>query len=228
MQAALSGPEPSSTTGLTRKQRRELTRQRIIDSAIDIVRTQGAQALTTVAIAKGAGIHQPAFYSHFPNVDACLREAAAKISRSLTAMGLAQFRQRFDSDMVTWAEMAKGLEPILHMVLEQRRFIEVLVRNRYDPGPLGECLRDALEVAHCEITEDLLEYLQPFGVQLGDRAQVEMWVEFILSTMWTGCDGLLAGRFKDVDVLAAFLARAITRTIETELRMIVDGRRIDA
>src|ERR1041385_42792 len=55
------------------------TRQRLVQAVIDIVRGDGLGALTTVEITRRAGIAQPGFYKHFPNVDACLEEATKQM-----------------------------------------------------------------------------------------------------------------------------------------------------
>ena len=48
--------------------------------------------------------------------------------------------------------------------------------------------------------------------------RVEMWSEFILSSILYGCEQLLDGRYTDVDELAGFLARDAVRLVEGELR----------
>ena len=69
------------------------TRQRLIDSTLEIVRTEGPAGLTTGKIANAAGIQQPGFYAHFKNVDACLKAAADQLAERMRQAALAMRRQ---------------------------------------------------------------------------------------------------------------------------------------
>ena len=62
---------------MTRSQRREDTRERIIDAARDAFARHGYAAATVARISDGAGFTSGAFYSNFPSKDALAREIAS-------------------------------------------------------------------------------------------------------------------------------------------------------
>ena len=220
MASAETSPPAVPTARLSRIERRQRTRQRLIDAAIDIVRENGAGALTTVAITRKAGIHQPAFYAHFENIDECIREAAVQVTQHMTRLGLDEFHRRFlDVEGTDLVAMGEAVRPILRSVLEERRFVEVMIRHRFDSGLLGERLREELARTHQAIADDVFAFLLKLNaVTQDDRDRVEMWTEFILNSILHGCERLLAGRYTDVDELAGFLARDAVRLVEGELR----------
>ena len=69
------------TSRLTRKASTELTRRRLIDGAIEILRRDGFAAATTGRIASAAGLKQPSFYVHFDDRDQVFEAAANEIGR---------------------------------------------------------------------------------------------------------------------------------------------------
>src|SRR5207249_3388656 len=68
---------------LNRRESSAVTRQKLIASAIDILRGHGPAAAATGRIAAGAGLKQASFYAHFPDRDACLTAAAAAIGEQM-------------------------------------------------------------------------------------------------------------------------------------------------
>lgn len=89
------------TSRLTRKASAELTRRKLIDGAIELLRRDGVAAATTGRIASAAGLKQPSFYVHFDNSDQVFEAAAVEIGRrvmeilrrQLTDVDLAHPRQ---------------------------------------------------------------------------------------------------------------------------------------
>ncbi|HEX6485694.1 MAG TPA: TetR family transcriptional regulator, partial [Nocardioidaceae bacterium] len=58
-----------STTAETRQERKERTRQAILDAALDLVAEEGLAALSLRRLTRAVGIVPTAFYRHFASVD---------------------------------------------------------------------------------------------------------------------------------------------------------------
>lgn len=67
------------------------TRRKLIDGALEVVRTAGLSATSARSIARAAGVNQALIFYHFDTVDALLGEAA----RTATAARAAAYRERF-------------------------------------------------------------------------------------------------------------------------------------
>src|SRR5690606_7427064 len=65
-----------SNTPLTRSEAKDLTRRRLLRAALEILDKEGEAGLTTVAVAKAAGIAQSSFYVHFKDMQDLLRALA--------------------------------------------------------------------------------------------------------------------------------------------------------
>lgn len=71
-------PESTPKKPASRKETAEQTRQKILETAMDIIGDQGYAALTTNKLVKQAGIAKGTLYHHFENVEAvmiCLLES---------------------------------------------------------------------------------------------------------------------------------------------------------
>ena len=64
---------------LTRKDKKELTRERLIDAALSVVLNGGYANFTMRKVTKKAGIAQPSFYSHFDTMDELLSAVFARL-----------------------------------------------------------------------------------------------------------------------------------------------------
>lgn len=70
-------------TQYTGKLCKEIRREQIADAALRIIHQKGLNGLTTVAIAREAGITKSALHLHFKNKDEILRETVGRIGREL-------------------------------------------------------------------------------------------------------------------------------------------------
>ena len=77
-------PEDRAPRRLTRAEKKERTRNQLIQAAAELARTGGVAAVTTTAVTARVGVTQPAFYVHFKNVDEILAVAAEEISSRIT------------------------------------------------------------------------------------------------------------------------------------------------
>ena len=73
--------------------KKEITRQRILETAAKIIRRDGFDALGVADVMKQAGLTHGGFYAHFPNRDVLLAEAldyARKSSANTIALAVVQ------------------------------------------------------------------------------------------------------------------------------------------
>jgi AcrR family transcriptional regulator len=74
------------TTGGTPRERRQKSRQRIIDTALKQAKKGSFRDLTVDDIARSAGVSRPAFYTHFSDKEELLLAAVEEVSRELYEM----------------------------------------------------------------------------------------------------------------------------------------------
>jgi len=154
-------PGSTTTDRLGRRQKKERTRQLLIDAAIDIVRQEGIEALTTTRLASAAGITQPAFYVHFKNVEHCRQAAAGQLFERLRE--LQADAQQLAGSLITGLDsldkqevISATWEKVLTLALAERRTLETALRYRHDPSSaLGRGVREALDRGRSDIARQL-------------------------------------------------------------------------
>lgn len=201
------------------------TRQRLIQAALDIVRGDGLGALTTVEITRRAGIAQPGFYKHFPNVDACLEEATKQaldgMRETFNAMRR-RIRNRTDLD-----EVAAHFESVLDTVHVDRPFNELITRYRRDPSSLGKAIREVEGRVTRDFTDELWSELRKAGMRPEHRGEVELLSELLFGSINACVERVIDGRDADRPKLARELATfMIAGTRGVLFRLLdEDGRR---
>src|SRR5215471_15984365 len=63
----------ASIRRLTRKEAKEVTRQRLLTAALQILNERGETDVSASTVARAAGIAQPSFYEHFRNKNELFR-----------------------------------------------------------------------------------------------------------------------------------------------------------
>lgn len=122
---AISAPRPQPKA----RYHKGLSREDILDAALDILRDGGLDQLTLARVAKLLGVSAPAVYHHFPNKEALLASAAALGFRHLTR--LYDEIGRKQADLNAWIR-ARGRiylqfafdEPGLHQAMYRYRFTD--------------------------------------------------------------------------------------------------------
>ncbi len=179
------------TSRLTRKESTELTRRRLIDGAIEILRRDGVAAATTGRIASAAGLKQPSFYVHFADRDQVFEAAAIEIGRrvieilkrQLTAIDRAHPRR---SIRATYAAMTAAF-------LSEPELTRIFLVHRIDDGTvLGCTFRRVLDQARGELVESVARY----GVVL-PREAAEAYIELLVAAALGLLEGMLEGRLRD-------------------------------
>jgi AcrR family transcriptional regulator len=204
--------KPVQTSRLTRKASAELTRRKLIDGAIEILRRDGVAAATTGRIASAAGLKQPSFYVHFDDRDQVFEAAANEIGRrvmeilrrQLTAMDRAHPRR---SIRAAYAAMTEAF-------LTEPELTRLFLRHRIDDGTvLGRTFRRLLDQAR----EQLVEGVARYGVVV-PRDTAEAHSELLVAGVLGLLEGLVDGRLRDreaaIDAIANVtiaMFRSLTR-----------------
>jgi AcrR family transcriptional regulator len=190
------------TARLTRKESTELTRRRLIDGAIEILRRDGVAAATTGRIASAAGLKQPSFYVHFDDRDQVFEAAASEIGRrvigilkrQLTAVDRTHPRR---SIRAAFAAMTAAF-------LSEPELTRIFLRHRIDDGTvLGRTFRGLLDQARGELVESVALY----GVVL-PRDTVEAHIEILVAAVLGLLEGLLDGRLRDREAAVDAISNA--------------------
>ena len=176
---------------LTRKESAELTRRRLIDGAIAILRSDGVAAATTGRIASAAGLKQPSFYVHFADRDAVFEAAAAEIGRRMLEMLKVQL-VAFDPAHAR-RSIRGAFGAITEAFLGEPELTRIFLRHRTDDGTvLGRTFRKILDQAR----DELVDSLERYDLEL-PRATAEAHIELLVAGVLGLLEGLLDGRLRD-------------------------------
>jgi AcrR family transcriptional regulator len=77
-------------TSSVRDAHKELTRERILDAAIDLLNTGDMEQLTNANVAKAAGVTERTVYRHFASREELLRDAWAQLQKRVGTGGFIQ------------------------------------------------------------------------------------------------------------------------------------------
>ncbi len=173
---------------LTRRESSTVTRRRLVESAIDLVRTEGAAAATTGRIARAAGLAQASFYAHFTDRDACLEAAATEIGEHVLARLRAALLPIDGRDLR--GSIRRVFAALLDVFVAHRELTLVFIAHRADPtSPLGVGLRRSLGRARA----DLITAIRLYGVR-PSAAEAACYAEILVSVMLGLAESVLAGR----------------------------------
>lgn len=140
--------------------RKALTRQRILEAAVELFAGRGYERTTVALVAGRAGVSPAAIHWHFGDKATLFRQAFAQL--------LVPFRDAFET-RVDHLEPAKRLaemfETYERFVVEHRETIQSFLRLMVEAAEFRPTLRDGLLGLHDRFAEDvhaaLLELLPP-------------------------------------------------------------------
>lgn len=194
--------------GLSRRERKELTRRRLVEAVLDIARREGLASVSTRRVAEAAGIQQPSFYGHFPSLDDCIRDATEEVAQRIRRVIRERRREialGIPSDALREAYVAT-----VDAFLEHRELSEIFLRYRRDPSPMGQVLRASLDTARRELIEDM----RNLGLSEQLVPHLDIHAEVIIASSLACVEGLLDGRFDSrdavVDVLSHITLSSVT------------------
>ncbi|MBZ0233672.1 MAG: TetR/AcrR family transcriptional regulator [Deltaproteobacteria bacterium] len=173
---------------LTRRETSAVTRRRLIDAAIELLREAGPAAATTGRIARAAGLAQASFYAHFRDRDACLGAAAHEIGEHVLARLRGALLPIDARDLR--GSIRRVYAALLDVFAADRELTLLFIAHRADASsPLGEGLRASLARARA----DLVTAIRLYGVR-PSAAEAACYAELLVSVMLGLAESVLAGR----------------------------------
>jgi len=200
---------------ITRRESKELTRRRLIDGAMNILRTEGVEAATTGRIAREAGIKQSSFYGHFADRDACLDEVAQLIGGYVLHNGR-KHRGSLDASDLR-GSIRRGVDAVTAAFESEPQLTAIFLRHRTDDTALGRCFESMVDIARKDLRRDL----RAFGVAQTDEAG-RVYAELLISGTLGIVAGLVHGRLTDretaIDGLTDVTYAALRVALKREAR----------
>lgn len=138
----------------TKPSRKEITHERIVESAARALRRQGYQGVGVAEVMKDVGLTHGGFYAHFDSRDAMLAEAIERAGRESASLVRQDMNER----------MAKGASPFRALV---EAYLSELHLNAVDGGcPIAALASemhrqsDVLREASCERVRGFVKVVQ--------------------------------------------------------------------
>ncbi|MGW0804828.1 TetR family transcriptional regulator [Nonomuraea sp. NPDC002799] len=193
-----------TSTPLSRSQAKDLTRRRLIRAALAILDEEGEAGLSTVKVAKAAGIAQSSFYVHFKDMQELLRVLAEEGGERLRgSMREARRRAREAPDDL---ERHRDTFRIpLEAICRHPEFLRIQLRARHDPS---SSLRDFATETAAAYREHHAADLAALGYTADnehDRRRLEMIADGINAATDALAIGHLEGRYPDLEEAADIL-----------------------
>jgi AcrR family transcriptional regulator len=188
----------------------DITRRRLIDGAIEILRRDGIAAATTGRIAGAAGLKQPTFYVHFTDRDEVVEAAAAEIGQRMLEK-LQRLHDKFDAGNVR-ASLRVMYSAIVASFLAEPELTRIFLRHRTDDGTvLGRVFARQVEEARVAIMQSLPRY----GVTAVSTASAA-YVELIVSAVLGMLEALVDGRLTDCDAAVDAMADVTAKVLRSQ------------
>jgi AcrR family transcriptional regulator len=220
---------PPSTREPGRRGKQGETRARLIQVAIELVRTEGLGALTTSRITRAAGIAQPGFYAHFRNVEEVLQTAVMQVIEEMrlkvSAMRRRSFERFREPEGLASIDATRAVyQDVIEAFLSEPAFAELLLRYHRDTSPLGQTMRRVMDRIRADVTEDMWRNVEAAGFGEEHRPFVSLWTDQILALYFAGAEALLDGRYADKSLVLDSLARSSFAIMRANLRALESSR----
>ena len=196
-----------------RKKRRdgEVTRERIIAAAIEILSEEGLGGVATGRLTKKAGIVQSGFYAHFGSVEECILVAAERIGQRLR--GLIVLRMS-EENTVEPGALAQFIEDMLARFEEEWTFVDLMLRYRRDPSPLGKVMSRFYEQVRGDVVNNLIEVSTELDIRNSERHLLIPGAHLIVMQFIATLEIIAEGLAPDRAELAGQLAAQIQLSAE--------------
>ena len=200
------------STDISRAERKQRTRRKLLDAALALVEERGFASLSLRELTRAAGITPAAFYRHFANVD---------------ALGLVLVEESFGALGAMLRDARATRTPPEHLIDAS---LDVLVRHVHDHRAHFRFVARELAGGHTAVRHAIRKELQLFrselAVDLARLPYVQEWptddlyvlADLIVQTVVATVQELLDAPADDAEALARVVA-----TARKKLRLIVLG-----
>jgi AcrR family transcriptional regulator len=200
------------SASITRQERKERTRQALLDAALDLADEQSLAALSLRQLTRSVGIVPTAFYRHFTSVD--------ELGLALVDQSFASLREmirdvrRGNPELQGVIRSSVGI--LVQHVHEQRGHFRFIGRERFGGVPVvRNAIRHELELFERELATDLAR-LPDLGSWTSEDLRV--LANLVVNAMVSTAEGIIGAPPERPEA-----EREIIRTAEKQLRMIVVG-----
>lgn len=200
------------TTGGTRVERKQQTRQALLDAALTLLETRGFEALSLREVARRAGIVPTAFYRHFSSLHELGLALVAESFESLRAMLRAARR-----DLGSHADVIDASVDVLatHVRLHRSHF-RFVARELHSGVPeLRRAIRAEIDLLVRELATDLARF---DALRDWTGEDLRMLAELLVNSMVHTAEAIL-----DAPADQPRAEARITRTARDQLRLILVG-----
>nr|WP_296778578.1 TetR family transcriptional regulator [Rhodococcus sp. (in: high G+C Gram-positive bacteria)] len=194
----------------TRAERKERTRQALIDGTLDLLRDRSFASVSLREVTRSAGIVPTAFYRHFSSMED-LGVALVEDSMRMLRQMLRDARKEPSVKNAT-----ESLRILVRQVRSHEDHFRFLARERY--GGVTEVRKAFATELRMFVSELTIDLSRMPGLETWDIADLEMAADLIVSTMLTATVGLL-----EIDRQGSENERELLRRTEHQVRLIVLG-----
>ncbi len=193
---------------VSRQERKQRTRQALLDAALDLLADRPFATLSLREVAKGAGLVPTAFYRHFATMEELGVALVEEATRTLRGM---MRSARTDPD--TYQGMISASVATVHQFVRANEdHFQFLTRERYGGGPLARAIAVELRMFSGDLAIDLARFAP---LRSWSTEDLHMLADLIVSVMITTTVELLEARPGE--------DAKITGTAEKRLRLILLG-----
>jgi AcrR family transcriptional regulator len=196
----------------TRQERKERTRQAILDAALDLVGQEGLAALSLRHLTRTVGIVPTAFYRHFASVDEL---GLALVDRSFASLR-SMIRDARRGNQGLSGVIRSSVAILVEHVHAERTYFRFIARERFGGVPVvREAIRHQLELFERELATDLARLP---NLDTWTAEDLRVMANLIVNAMVSTAEDIL-----DAPPERPEVEREIVRTAEKQLRLIVVG-----
>ena len=188
-----------------RERRTGKTRAKLLARAVELLRAEGIDAVTTKRLTRHLGITQPAFYMHFEDIEACRAEAVELLADELVVFIETMHGSLREVDPFDPATLERHYARVVERALEDRELARLLVLGTRQESILD----DRVEAARQRIVTEIALHMNTVAEALGypaDDALARKEALIVLNEVLTMIRLLLDGALTDRDEVARLLA----------------------
>jgi len=201
-----------STAAETRQERKQRTRQAILDAALDLVAEEGLAALSLRQLTRNVGIVPTAFYRHFASVDEL---GLALVDRSFASLRQ-MIRDARRGNPALSGVIRSSVAILVQHVHSDRSYFRFIARERFGGVPVvRQAIRHELELFERELATDLARLP---NLETWTAEDLRVMANLIVNAMVSTAEDIL-----DAPPERPEVEREIVRTAEKQLRLIVVG-----
>lgn len=194
-------------------QKRSLeTFQRVLDATIDVIESQGVQAVRVSEISRSTGVAYGSVYHHFGDRDGLIRSAQLERLRRQPGVDISAFRDALRADDTINGFLGALVDICRNIASPQRRSIRLLRAGLLDTSQHDITLAHEIRSMETEVMTELVEVLDIAKDRgIADPALDSLALAAYLSAVSFGLVLLEANEYQpDADALAEVILRGFT------------------